>query len=40
MIAGRKEGLNQSIEKPEHMTGSLALQTDLFRYGYLTNSSL
>jgi hypothetical protein len=39
-IAGRKEGLNQSIEKPEHMTSSLALQTDLLRYSYLTNSSL
>jgi hypothetical protein len=40
MIAGRKEELNQSIEKPEHMTGSLALQADLLRYGYLTNSNL
>jgi hypothetical protein len=39
-IAGRKEGLNQSIKKPEHMIGSLALQTDLLWYGYLTNSSL
>jgi hypothetical protein len=39
-IAVRKEGLNQSIKKPEHMTGFLALQTDLLRYDYLTNSSL
>jgi hypothetical protein len=39
-IAGRKDGLNQSIEKPEHTTGSLALQIDLLWYGYLTNSSL
>jgi hypothetical protein len=39
-IAGRKEGLNQSIEKLEHTIGSLALQTDLLRDGYLTNSSL
>jgi hypothetical protein len=30
-IAGRKEELNQSIEKPELMTGSLALQADLLR---------
>jgi hypothetical protein len=40
MIASRKEGLNQRIEKPKHMIGSLALQTDLLWYGYLTNSSL
>jgi hypothetical protein len=40
MIAGRKEGLNQSIEKTEHKTGSLASQTDLLQYGCLTNSSL
>jgi hypothetical protein len=40
MIAGRKEGLNQSIEKPKHTTGSLALQTGFLWYGYLINSSL
>jgi hypothetical protein len=39
-IVGRKEWLNQSIKKLKHTTGSLALQTDLLRYGYLTNSSL
>jgi hypothetical protein len=33
-IASRKEKLNQSIEKPEHMTGFLALQANLLRYGY------
>jgi hypothetical protein len=40
MIAGRREELNQSIEKPEHMIGSLVLQADLLWYGYLTNSNL
>jgi hypothetical protein len=40
MIAGRKEELNQSIGKPEHTTGSLALQANLLWYGYLTNSNL
>jgi hypothetical protein len=40
MIAGKKEELNQSIEKLEHTIGPLALQADLLRYGYLTNSNL
>jgi hypothetical protein len=40
MIDGRKEELNQSIEKPKHKIGSLALQGNLLRYGYLTNSNL
>jgi hypothetical protein len=39
-IADKKKGLNQSIEKPEHTIDSLALQANLFRYIYLTNSSL
>jgi hypothetical protein len=37
IIVGRKEGMNQSIEKTRHTIGSLALQTNLLRYGYLTN---
>jgi hypothetical protein len=40
MIAGRKRELNQNTKKPEHTTGSLALQADLLWYGYLTNSNL
>jgi hypothetical protein len=39
-IAGRREKLNHSIEKPEHMTGSVVLQANLLRYDYLTNSNL
>jgi hypothetical protein len=40
MIAGRKERLNQSIEKLEPTIGSLALQANLLQYNYLTNSNL
>jgi hypothetical protein len=40
MIVGKKEEQSKSIEKPENMIGSLALQVDLLRYGHLTNSNL